>query len=57
MRPDGHNVVGFCFLVKAKSDEVIISEDFEDYKWVTPKELKNFDYIPGMEEEVNLAFK
>jgi len=48
---------GFCFSVKAKSEDVKISEkDFEDYKWIKPEELKSYDYIEGMEEEVYLAF-
>ncbi len=57
IRPDEHSVVGICFIVKAKSEKVSISKDFEDFKWITPEELNNFDYISGMEEEVNLAFK
>ena len=56
LRPDGHNVVGFCFLVKTKSDGVKLSTDFEDYKWVTPDEFNELDHIEGMEEEVFLAF-
>ncbi len=56
IRADGHNVVGFCFLVKAKSYKVKISEEFDDYRWVTPEEFKNYDYIKGMEEEIKIAF-
>ncbi len=56
IRPDGHNVVGFCFEVITKTEEVIISEDFEDFKWITPEELLDFDHIKGMEEEVNKVF-
>ncbi|MFZ5955366.1 MAG: NUDIX hydrolase [Nanoarchaeota archaeon] len=56
MRPDGHNVVGFCFEVIAKSDNVKISEDFDDFKWVAPEEFYLLDYIKGMDEEVRLAF-
>lgn len=57
VRPDGINVVGFCFLVKAKGEKVNISDDFEEYKWVTPNEFSKYDHIPGMEEEVRLAFE
>ncbi len=57
IRPDNNNVVGFCFLVKAKSENVTISEDFEDFAWITPEELSQYDYIPGMEEEVRLGFE
>ncbi len=56
IRPDGHNVVGFCFEVIVKSEDVKISEDFEDFKWITPGKLSNLNYIEGMEEEVNIAF-
>ncbi len=56
VRPDGHNVVGFSFLVKAKSHNVKISKDFDDYKWISPEELINLDHIKGMEEEVREAF-
>ena len=57
VRPDGHNVVGFCFEVISKSEDVKISEDFDDYKWIKPEELNSFDYIKGMEEQVEVAFK
>lgn len=56
VRPDGHNVVGACFLVKALSENVTMSKDFEEFAWITPSELKNFDHIEGMQEEVELAF-
>lgn len=56
IRPDGHNVVGFCFEVITKTEDVTISEDFEDFKWITPEELLDFDYIKGMEEEVKNVF-
>lgn len=56
IRPDGHNVIGFCFMVKSKSDEVKISQEFEDYRWITPEELGDYDYIDGMEKEAQIAF-
>lgn len=56
VRPDDKSVVGLCFEVVAKSENVKISEDFEDFKWVTPEEFLELDYIDGMEKEVNLAF-
>ncbi|HLD04113.1 MAG TPA: NUDIX hydrolase [Candidatus Nanoarchaeia archaeon] len=57
IRPDGHNVVGFAFSVQAKSENVKISEDFEDFAWVSPNELSQYDYIEGMEVEVQKAFR
>lgn len=56
VRPDGHNVVGLTFAVKAISNKVIINDDFEDYKWLTPQELRKIDYIKGTEKEVEAAF-
>lgn len=56
VRPDGHNVVGLTFSVKAKSEKVIIGDDFDDFKWVTPKEFQQLDFIKGMEKEVEKAF-
>ena len=56
IRPDDINVVGLCFEVTAKSDDVKISKDFEDYKWITPEELSELDHIEGMEEEARIAF-
>ena len=56
IRPDNHNVVGLSFLVIAKSDNVNLSKDFEDSKWVNIEEFKNLDYIDGMEKEVKIAF-
>ena len=57
VRKDGHNVVGMAFLVQASHQEVKLDKEFEDYKWITPDELKNYDHIEGMEKEVEQAFK
>ncbi len=56
VRPDGHNVIGLCFLVTAKPGEIKIGKDFDEYAWVTAEELGNYDTITGMDEEVTLAF-
>ncbi|MBS3152381.1 NUDIX domain-containing protein [Candidatus Woesearchaeota archaeon] len=56
IRPDGHNVVGICFIIIAKSEDIKLSKDFEDFAWISPDELDSFDCIPGMDEEVKLAF-
>ena len=57
IRPDGHNVIGFCFLVMALGEEVKISEDFDDFRWISPEELKNFEHLEDMEEAVRLGFE
>ena len=56
IRPDGHSVVGLSFEVIAKSNDVKISSEFEDFKWVTPQELYSLDFIEGIEDEVKIAF-
>ncbi len=56
VRPDGINVVGFFFFFFARSENVKISEEFDDFEWITPEELCLLDHIPGMDEEVKLAF-
>lgn len=56
LRKDGHNVVGLCFEVFAKSEDVKLDKDFDEYKWVSLDELNELDCIPGMEKEVELAF-
>ncbi|QQG39482.1 MAG: NUDIX domain-containing protein [Candidatus Aenigmatarchaeota archaeon] len=56
VRPDGHNVVGMCFEVRAASEHVKLAEDFDDFKWIAPAELAGLDHIEGMEEEVRAAF-
>lgn len=57
IRPDDQNVIGFCFAVVAKSENVKISDAFDEFRWVTPQEFQSLDSIPGMEEEVRLAFQ
>jgi 8-oxo-dGTP diphosphatase len=57
IRSDGNNVVGMCFVVKAKSENVVMGHGFDEFAWVTPEEFLKLNYIEGMEEEVDLAFK
>ena len=56
LRKDDVNVVGVTFLVNAKNSNVVISEDFTDFKWITREELKNYDHIEGMDKQAELAF-
>ncbi len=56
VRPDGHNVIGLVFLVDALSDEIILNEDFDDFKWILPAELKDYDHIEGIKYDIKEAF-
>ena len=55
VRSDNENVIGLAFLVKTLSEKVKLSSEFEDYAWVSLDELRKYDHIQGMEEEVRLA--
>lgn len=37
------------------SGEVILDEDSTDYKWISVDELKNFDLIKGIDEEIQMV--
>ena len=56
-RPDEFNVVGICFEVKPKSEDVVIEKDLDDFAWITKKEFKNYDTIEGMDKQLKLIFK
>jgi len=45
LRPDDYNVIGFTFLVTAKSDKVKIDKDFDDFKWVGEEDVDGLDCI------------
>lgn len=55
-RSDLRPVVGVRFSVVADGD-VRISEDFTEYRWVTPEELAELPRIPGIEQDFYLALK
>jgi len=55
IRPDGQTVKVFSCLCEVENpDEIKISKDFTDYKWVTIKELGQLEHV-GIEEELRKA--
>ena len=57
IRPDNQTVKIFSYLCDVdKNEPVIISEEFTDYKWVSPKELSSLSHV-GIEEELRVAEK
>lgn len=36
------------FECEAETNNVVLSEDHDDYKWIDPKDYKNFDLIPNL---------
>jgi len=55
-RPNKDWTLGFCFLVTSESNQVKLSSEFTDYKWITKSEFKNYDLIEGLSGEVSKAF-
>lgn len=54
-RPDGQTVKVFSYLCSARnSDDVRISADFTDYRWVRADDLKSMPHV-GIEEELRKA--
>ncbi|OGZ34328.1 MAG: hypothetical protein A2Y98_00270 [Candidatus Portnoybacteria bacterium RBG_19FT_COMBO_36_7] len=57
IRPDGIPVLVLSFWAFYKSGKVKLDEDSVDYKWVTLKEVKKFDLIAGIWEEIEIVDK
>ncbi|MBI2632303.1 NUDIX domain-containing protein [Candidatus Pacearchaeota archaeon] len=58
VRPDGIPVILVKFAAKYKKGEVKLeSGSFTDYSWVNENEVKNFDCILGIKEEVEKTIK
>ena len=53
VRPDGIPVILIKFAAKYKSGEIILEKDsFTEYTWVNEHEVKKYDCIKGIQEEV-----
>lgn len=58
IRPDETPVILIKFAAKYKSGEVVLEpEAFVDYAWVNSEEVKNYDCIDGIKEEVANTIK
>lgn len=42
-------IIGVHFICQAKTDQVKLSQDHDDYVWINPKEYKNYDLIGKLE--------
>ena len=55
-RPDGQTAKVFCFLCEVDNpDDLEVSGDFSDHKWITPQELKTMPHIINVDRELKLA--
>ena len=57
IRPDKIPVVILSYYVPYKSGRVKLNEENIDYKWASLKELKNYDLIGGIYEEIEMVDK
>lgn len=58
VRPDGIPVILVKFAAKYKSGNVVLEKDsFTDFAWVNAEEVKNYDCINGVHEEVSRAIE
>lgn len=48
VRGEQWQIVGIFFECFATSSEVMLSEDHDVYKWIDPKEYKNFDLVDSL---------
>ena len=57
IRPDGVPTVILSFYCDWKSGQVKLDEDNIKYAWVTVKEVKNYDLVEGLFEEIKMVDK
>lgn len=57
LRPDGVPVAMIKFGLKYLSGEVMIQDDMEDFAWVDVEEVKGYETIGGIAEEVEATIK
>jgi 8-oxo-dGTP diphosphatase len=55
-RPDNTSTIGICFLVETNNNQVNLNNEFTEYKWIFPKDIKNFDHVENLDNEVKIAF-
>ena len=57
IRPDGIPVVTLSYYSDYKAGDVKLNEESCDYQWVTAEEVKNYDLIEGIKEEIEMVDK
>lgn len=58
VRPDGIPAILIKFAVKYKSGEVVLEDGaFADHAWVNEEEIRNYECIRGIPEEIAKAIK
>jgi 8-oxo-dGTP pyrophosphatase MutT (NUDIX family) len=57
LRPDNVPVVCFKYAVKYKKGNVVVAPEFDEYAWVDSKEVRKYQCIEGIKEEVAKTIK
>lgn len=52
VRPDGYPVITLSYWCWYKSGKVRLCKDLTDYAWVFPSQVKKYDLISGIDEEI-----
>jgi ADP-ribose pyrophosphatase YjhB (NUDIX family) len=55
IRPDDIHVLTLSYFAEYKSGEVKLEEDFTEYFWGTVEELKSYDLIEGIYDEIKMV--
>jgi|SRR3989338_2570714 len=45
-----------CYLCESSSRDVKLCHENVEFKWVEKEELKDFDFVPGLEKEIEALF-
>jgi len=51
---DYGRAIAIPFLLESNSSKVKLSFEHVEYKWIEPKELKNYDCVPDLIEDVKI---
>lgn len=54
-RKDNSSTVGLVFCLKYKGGKVKLDKNSEDFVWILPEEIKDYDTIPGIEMHIKNA--
>ena len=52
IRPDGIPVLGLSYFAPYLEGEVRLDEDATDFKWIKVNDIKKYDFVEGVEEEL-----
>ncbi|MEK7081943.1 MAG: NUDIX hydrolase [Patescibacteria group bacterium] len=57
IRPDGIPVITLSFFAPFKNGKVKLDEESTDFRWIKAKDVKKYDLISGIDEEILMVDK